>query len=148
MHEENDTTHSATDLPSIADLGKMLAALDVALEAVTTFERGQPIAADRAGALRDLIATMQPRTFADAAVVIACAVSIASRLDHKDASDQAGHEVRKLERMLLSVLPIVTEAAGLDPGQMGWTVLEERRASMFGEGLEYLTFAEAKSRRY
>jgi hypothetical protein len=35
-------------------------------------------------------------------------------------SDQARHQVRTLERMLLAVVPIVADAAGLDMTAMGW----------------------------
>ena len=148
-----DTTAITPPLPSVTDLGRRLAALDIAfyredenqarskhdINSFQRTERAMDIIDDQRRALRDLIASMPAQTLADAAVQIECAAYIATNL-HADQADQYAEERlgglhQKLETICLSVLPIVAAEAGLDIEAMDWTDHCRLRAQRF-QGLE------------
>jgi hypothetical protein len=119
-------------LPSIKDLGRHLAAVDRAyfhhdtLEPTDSTEKLRVITDmdllhERSQALRDLIATMRPKTLPDAAVLINVACVLAAGLSDVEEERALTLRSRKLERIMVGVLPVVAQAAGLDIAAMDWT---------------------------
>ena len=123
-------------LPSIMALGVHLAAVlhaDLAFtELGETSTDGVERAAagwatdllsDRAEALREVIST-QPATLLDeAAVQIAVLVDFAGQMpggDDSPSGRRINHLSTMIERLALSVLPVVAKAAGLNIDDMGW----------------------------
>jgi hypothetical protein len=87
--------------------------------------------------LRDLISTLPAVTLPDAAAQIGVASAAAGVLAVSDWSTEETQPLLRprleaLHRMLLSVLPIVADAAGLDMHAMGWSDTLKLRASRFG----------------
>ncbi len=75
-------------------------------------------------------------TLADAAVQIGVACYCAGTVECSDWSSPDRLErleelAGALERICLSVIPLVAEAAGLDLAEMDWTGLDRLRASRF-----------------
>lgn len=133
-------------LPPILDLGRALASNDIEycqLDRLTATRSNTPIEdrtmsllLTRREALWQLIATMPAMTLADAAVQLGVACQFAMGLAGSDWSspEQRGHFAELaggLERICLSVLPIVAEAAGLDLVEMDWVDLDRLRANWF-----------------
>jgi hypothetical protein len=130
------STHRArggTGLPSVADLGRHLAAVDLVYtrhEEETHKDPGDQIRQrealdllyDRGEALRDLIATMPARTIQDAAVLVGIAWSLAANLDACEfTKDKTVQIAKKLERIAMTVLPVIAGAAAMDVATMDWT---------------------------
>ena len=67
------------------------------------------------------MATMRPKTLADAAVLINVAWILAVSLGGGEDDRKAALRARRLERILVGVLPVVAHAAGLDMEEMDWT---------------------------
>ena len=133
-------------LPPILDLGRALASNDIEycqLDRLTAARSNTPIEdrtmsllLTRREALWQLIATVPAMTLADAAVQLGVACQFAMGLA---GSDWSSPETQRrfaeltggLERICLSVLPIVAEAARLDLVEMDWASLDQLRASRF-----------------
>jgi hypothetical protein len=82
---------------------------------------GEDLLWERAEALRDLIATMPATSLRDAAVILAEAAIVADRLNaNQHTPEETEKESAKLVRMLTTTLPWITQAAGLDVGEMEW----------------------------
>ncbi len=131
----------ALTAPSALDLGRQLAAVDLAHEAFDMANVRHPgadgsrslahdykqeattILRTRAEALRNLITTVPAKTLADAAVLCNEIVVIADRLNaHDDPSpSQVNLAMERINRMALGMLPIVAAAAGLDMEAMRWS---------------------------
>jgi hypothetical protein len=144
---------AATPVCSILDLGRHLAAVDIAhnrhdhanLVNPGLTHQKPPVHAeamellyDRGQAMRRLIASMPAQTLADAAVQIAAGNSIVETLENEDLDAYTkGFCLRELHRLFLSALPVVAEAAELDPVAMGWAELLKLRARCFaGVGVQ------------
>jgi len=144
-------THSPTTppqpapLPSILDFGRTRAALlreadQIAerLDAAARHPRGialeqaLELAYDRDDALIDLIATLPATTIGDAAAQLCVAWREISYIDSFDLpkADLEAHHA-KLRRMILSVLPVVAEAAGLDLAEITDDWIMDHRATEF-----------------
>ena len=133
------------DAPSVASLGQMLArseqayqAFDVASLALlevkgSKHDKEQIACADaqallyeRQDALRVLISTQPARTLGDAAVQIAEIGHLADQLHVNDYDEITQIALTKrIERMALSMLPVLAEAAGLDMQAMNWARQDE-----------------------
>lgn len=109
--------HELPGLPSIEDLGHSLAAARVAHNAADAnrdeiaSSTGMRIAAERAEGLRKLISTMKAETLADVAVQVDVAIELVSVLATSDGADWEDVACA-VERMLLSIWPVVATAAG------------------------------------
>ena len=128
--------------PSILDLGKHLAAVEVAHEAFDNVNMGLSLKAgdkagevrsrqrheaawtileDRAEALREMISSMPALTIQDAAVQIGVICTASSRLSASvHTANEATAIADRIERMALGMLPIVAKVAGLDMEAMDW----------------------------
>jgi hypothetical protein len=133
-------------LPPILDLGRALAStehdyrrLDDASAGrdLTTREvDAQRLLAQREEALRSLISMAPATDLVDAAVQIGAAASIASTLADGDWTEAATHERldemhSAVNRIMLSALPVIAAAAGLDLAAMAWDHVDELRAGVF-----------------
>ena len=89
-------------------------------------------------ALRDLIASMPAFTLRDAAVQVEAIVIASSRLSsnvHTEAQVEIAAD--RIERMALSILPVIAAAADLDIQVMAWSDYMELRARRFeGVGVQ------------
>jgi len=137
---------TANYLPPIIDLGRALANNDIEhtrLDKWTCGRSNTPIEDEamkllevRREALWQLIASLPALTLADAAVQLGVATQYAMGLE---ASDWSNPDVgsrfyemaRGLERLCLSALPLVAQAAGLDLAEMDWSELDQIRARRF-----------------
>ncbi len=137
---------SADHLPPIIDLGRALASNDIEhcrLDKWTCGRSNTPIEhaamrllETRREALWQLIASLPAMTMADAAVQLGVACQYAMGLE---GSDWSSPDTRSrfyemaggLERICLSVLPLVAETAGLDLAEMDWTDLDQVRVRRF-----------------
>jgi len=124
-------------LPSITDLGRHLAALEAEIGRLDSAHfanerpRGVPCpkaAADdamaflyrRADAIRELIATMRPRTVSDVAVQLKVAALDASILWVEEHTVEEMRDLgEKLERLILAAIPVLATSADLDPIALG-----------------------------
>jgi hypothetical protein len=143
------TTALVTFLPSIHDLGRRIAALYVVhdrcdedgvqadgFSAEHRAQDGMDIAHAQIIAAREMICAMPAVTLADAAVQIAAAVVVADQIDGAARCEHTLIQLeKKLDRLLLSALPLIAEAAGLGMDEMGWSDLAKLRAHRF-EALE------------
>ena len=123
-------TSNRAPLPSIEDLGRHLAAVEQAYhryDASTDntnriqIDTDMELLDERGEALNALMATMRPKTLADAAVLINAAWILAASLGGGEDDRKAALRARRLERILVGVLPVVAHAAGLDMEEMDWT---------------------------
>ncbi len=90
----------------------------------------------QASAAKELICSMPAVTLADAAVQVATALTIVDQIDGAAGCEAALSRLEsKLDRLLLSALPVIAEAAGLGIEEMGWADLAALRAHRF-EALE------------
>ena len=139
--------------PSILDLGKHLAQVEIAYnahdivelkrgvragdedamrEATNRSEAAQIILGERQEALRDLICTLPAKTLADAAIHVAGIVTLSARLSASICTaDQVTRAADKIERMALGMLPILAAAAGLDMEAMDWADNDQLRPLRF-----------------
>ena len=122
------------DAQSALLLGRQLAAAERAYGAfdpvaVTTGSAGRgddggdarAILDDRIEALRIIISATPATSLQDAAVLVSESLTVASRLSESTFSPHETEEYcRRLERMLLSALPFIAGAAGLDMARMNW----------------------------
>ncbi len=135
---------STSNLPSIIDLGRALAANDIKYDRLdnlmdkrtTAEDRVMGLLLTRRHVLWDFIASLPALSLADAAVQIGVACQIAITLENSDWSGpdrqlRLGETAGGLARICLSVLPLIAEAAGLDLAEMDWTDLHHLRASRF-----------------
>ena len=134
-----------TSLPSIHDLGRRLAGLQAVYDAndsvntrdespavQTRATAAREITFDQILAVQDVVATMPAVTLADAAVHVAVAANFAARIEGEAFSETELADIgTKIERMLLSILPVVAEAGGLSIEDMGWQHMIDLRASRF-----------------
>ena len=149
----------AATAPSILDLGKHLAQVEISYsahdivdlkrsvpagdedalrEAKKRAEAAQLILGDRQEALRDLICTMPAKTLADVAIQVAAILVIASRISASHHTpDQVAREADRIERMALGMLPILAAASGLDMEAMDWADNDQLRPLRF-TGVEVL----------
>ena len=106
------------------------------LGAVATYARDT--AGLRKQALRELLATMPAASIEDAAVLVAEAAEIAGFLSGANSTPVATVEAADaIERMLLSALPFIARAAGLDMERMNWSAGESLRQHRFaGVGVQ------------
>ncbi len=134
----------ANHLPPIIDLGRALASNDIEYNQLDHLMGRRTVAEDQAmnllltrrESLWHLISTMPAMTLADAAVQIGVACHFAGTVECSDWSSPDRLErleelAGALERICLSVLPLVAEAAGLDLAQLDWSDLDRLRASRF-----------------
>ena len=148
-----ETAAVALTAPSILDLGKQLAAVEIAHEAFDSGnmrlslkvgdaeaarrskQRGEAaweVLEPRAEALRELIATMPALTIQDAAVQIALICTASGRLSASIHSRESSTAMAdQIERMALGLLPLVARAAGLDLEAMNWASNEYLRVHRF-----------------
>ncbi len=136
----------ANTAPSVFALGQHLAALERAHEAYdpvnlqraasavdeTQQRAARAIQEDRMEALREMIASMPALTLKDAAVqveAITVAASLLSCSTHTEAQVEAIAD--RIERMALSILPLIAAAADLDLEAMFWTDNLTLRAHRF-----------------
>lgn len=142
----------ANTAPSVFSLGQHLAALERAHEAYdpvnlqrmasavdeTQQRAARAIQEDRMEALREIIASMPALTLKDAAVqveAITVAASLLSCSTHTEAQVEAIAD--RIERMALSILPLIAAAADLDLEAMFWTDNLTLRTSRFeGVGVQ------------
>ncbi len=125
----------ALTAPSPYAIGVHLARVQQALDAHETasfeaksanpdafYSKGdESLLADRAEALRDLLATMPATGIRDAAVILAEAHIVADRLHaSQHTPEEAERMAGKLVRMVATCLPWVARAAGLDVVDMDW----------------------------
>ena len=133
-------------LPPILTLGMALAETEHAyrrLDESTNGGRRAEAALSRLDcreqALRALIASAPATTLADAAVQLGTACAYVGILDGCDWTNPATHARladlhAALNRITLSVLPVVAAAAGLDLAAMVWDSLDDLRAALFFPG--------------
>ncbi|MGI4799982.1 MAG: hypothetical protein ACRYG8_39300, partial [Janthinobacterium lividum] len=142
---------AATPLPTIADLGRRIAALRAEYQrqdslhteaagnraARMNASSAMSILDGQAEVLRELVTMMPALSLADAAVQINEAHSRAEILETCTHTPEQVEEIAGMVvRLLLSVLPIITAAADLDAVEMGWDhAMRSLRASRFS-GLE------------
>ena len=122
-------------LPAVIDLGRHIAALSF------EWQRQEQAALDARGngpahlaahnamdalneqsrVLRELVTTIPARSVADAAVQLAEAFAVAENLQiNVHTADEVECLAEALTRLILSALPVVAAAAGLDPPAMDW----------------------------
>ena len=134
----------ANHLPPIIDLGRALASTDIEYDRLDHLMGRRTVAEERAmdllftrrESLWQFISTMPAMTLADAAVQIGVACHFAGTVECSDWSSpdklkHLGELADALERICLSVLPLVAAAAGLDLAEMDWADLDRLRASRF-----------------
>ena len=135
----------STSLPSIQDLGRRIAALNVVHDRCDDeniqadgfagehrAQDGMDITYAQITAVKEMICTMPAVTLADAAVQVATALSVVDQIDGAVRCERTLIQLeRKLDRLLLSALPLIAEAAGLSPEEMGWSDLATLRAQRF-----------------
>jgi hypothetical protein len=121
-------------LPSIIDLGRYAGA--VTLNATRLYDhpgregpddgKGRDLGSDREKAVTDLILTYRAKTLADAAAQLFVGFRVVCDLENDDPepSDLKG-DVCALRRMVLSVLPIVATARGIDLAELGGDYIAE-----------------------
>ena len=139
------------DAPDTLALGRQLAAASLAYDAYdkTMLRQGNAKATDsginargvlddRVESLRVLISTTPAKTLGDAAVLISECLTIAGRLEASVCTPAMVEEYSaRLERMLLSAMPLVAEAAGLDMDLMDWADRDMLRVVRFqGVGVQ------------
>ncbi len=122
-------------LPAVIDLGRHIAALSFEWQrqeqasreaqgnwpAQQAAKNAMEIIDEQSRVLRDLVTTIPARSMADAAVQIAEAFLVAENLHaNVHPADEVECLSAALTRLLLSALPLVAEAAGLDPVAMDW----------------------------
>ena len=132
-------------------LGRQLAAAQMAYDAFDAASLAQggggdrddglnarSILNDRIEALRTLISTTPAKSLKDAAVLVAESLTVAGRLAGcKSNLHMAEKYSDRLERMLMSALPFVAEAARLDLAAMDWLEQDNLRAVLFsGVGVQ------------
>lgn len=134
-------------LPSIADLGRMLAVLseehdrldgqnvraDAPADEIAT-KRRMDLITDRQWALRDLISALPAKTLADCVVQLDAANLLVAGIG-SGARDQIDQDRRgkAIERITISVVPVLAAAAGLDLAELGIGEYPRLRATWFGE---------------
>ncbi len=131
-----------THLPPIIDLGRALARNDIEYDRLDALvgrraadeDRAMSLLLARRESLWQLIGSMPAKTLADAAVQISVACHFAGSLECSDWSSPDTHQRLEelacgIERICLSVLPMVAEAAGLDLAEMDWTDFARLRVS-------------------
>ena len=138
-------TPPVTSLPTIHNLGRRIAALyvvhdrcdeeDIKADGFAAEHRaqaGMDITYAQITAAKEMICSMPAVTLADAAVQVATALSIADQIDGAVRCERTLIQLeRKLDRLLLSALPLIAEAAGLSLDEMGWSDLATLRAQRF-----------------
>ncbi len=122
-------------LPAVIDLGRRIAALSFEYQRQEQISReaqgnwpakeaakdAMEIIDEQSRVLRDLVTTIPARSMADAAVQIAEAFLVAENLHaNVHPADEVECLSAVLTRLLLSALPLVAEAAGLNPVAMDW----------------------------
>jgi len=122
-------------LPAVIDLGRHIAALSFECqrqEQAALDARGSGpahLAAhnamdalnEQSRVLRELVTTIPARSVADAAVQLAEAFAVAENLQiNVHTADEVECLAEALTRLILSALPVVAAAAGLDPAAMDW----------------------------
>jgi len=135
---------TANHFPPIIDLGRALASNDIEYDRLDDLmgrraadeDRAMGLLLTRRESLWQLIGSMPAKTLADAAVQISVACHFAGSLECSDWSGPDTHSrlqelASGVERVCLSVLPLVAEAAGLDLAEMDWTDFARLRASRF-----------------
>ncbi len=121
----------ATAMPSVIELGRALAATNLEYLRLEKPSPDREVKAALAAlsrqeeALSDLITTQPAVTLQDAAVQIGVAVVIASILESSDWSAPAqqihlDRYHKALDRIAISVLPVIAKAAGMDLDALGW----------------------------
>ena len=145
---------AANSLPSVTpkaiEIGRQLAKAESAYRAfepvlyarftdaqVHTMDQ-RTILDDRVESLRTLLTTIPAESIADAAVLLAECVTMAARLAGSAHNPRMAEQCAdKLERMLMSALPHVAEAAGLDMAEMGWAEQDALRIARYaGVGVQ------------
>lgn len=126
-------------LPSIYDLGCARAAISAEFarldDAGEQHETTLELLGKQEAALDELIATRPAMTLADAAVQVGVActlVNVLAASDWRDAPERLQELHDNMERMLLSALPFVAAASGLDVAAMCWQEHLTLRAAYFG----------------
>ncbi len=143
---------TAPPLPPIVDLGRQIAALQAAIDSHNVEScstdlskakqqanrRAMDLLFERITALQDLICTMPAMTLADAAVQVSIANLLASGLedDRRDVK-ATNHDAWRVERITLSIFPLIARAAGIDLTAMDMTQFAELRTNRF-HGVEGL----------
>ncbi len=136
--------------PSILDLGHQLAGIGKEiirqsdLLAVHQADRkaskqaanAVALLEERESSLHHVVCTIPAVTLADAAVQVSVAVLLAEDIAANElTADAVTRAAEKLERVLLSVLPVIAAAAGLNTSAMDWDQFAGLRADRFG-GME------------
>ena len=143
----------ALTAPSILDLGRHLAAVEIAINAfdVSNLRRAVPaiesraladadrraaaamtILYDRSDALREMISTMPAQTLQDVAVQVNVMAAMAAFISaHKITEEQATEKADRIERMAYGMLPVVAAAAGLGMEAMDWADQDCLRITRF-----------------
>lgn len=128
----------SADLPSITDLGRILGAITRRESAIDLVAVGRASPCNEAErleqqkddrrrytvdkllyrqmeALREVITTIPARSLSDCAVQIAVASHFVAKLTNNQLAEAEVHELADaVERILISVLPVLAVAAGLD----------------------------------
>lgn len=136
-------------LPSVADLGRLIEAASFACEHFDAVrlalpnndqlgrrraERGAMLATDQEFALRDLVLTLPARSLGDAAVQVGIGIAVVEDCEGNELSEvRLAENYRQLRRIMASVLPVVTHAAGLTMAEVGGSYLADWCAKEFPE---------------
>lgn len=151
------TKVSSAELPSITELGRILGTTARREAAIDLIGSGQPLPAneeerrarasqqirlntadrllfDQLDALRSLVGTMPAKTLSDCVVQINVAAHWIMRMTCNDL-DPAEMNARceNLERIMVSVLPVLAAAAGLDLVQFAFDEVADLHEARFPE---------------
>lgn len=130
LHDARDTGRTRADttftlppmipLPSVHDLVRRIRVLNDTADVCEDDDHARDWMDDQDLALRNLVATMPALTLADAAAQLYVAAGVVEYMeDFNLPPASVAKAVTKLRRMLRSILPVVTEAAGLELAAFG-----------------------------
>ena len=134
-------------MPSVYRLGLCLASVNAEYEQLEASEgnhdKALTLLERREETLFELISTLPAMSIADAAVQIRVAciyadVLAACEWGKPDAQARLDRSHEALNRIVLSALPHIAAAAGLDMDAMGWSAAARLRAAQFC-GSEYVS---------
>jgi hypothetical protein len=132
-------------LPDVLTLGRSIRDLDAAHDLIDealskkgyndhSLEKKMTCVLDQLCALRDLSLATAPATLGDVAVQMQQAFILIDGIQASDDKDMPVHALCVLRRIVAGAFPIVTKAAGIDPGDIALSDSIALMAYEFGGG--------------